>query len=90
MSMYILAENKDISALDAIRKSKEIMNGHKMDYFILSLSFIGWIFLIAITFGIAAIWVTPYMETTYANFYNKIKSDIGEQVNVIDAPYTEI
>ena len=75
MSIYVLAENKGMSALEAIRKSKEMMHGHKMDYFVLGLSFIGWLLLVSITFGIAAIWVTPYMSTTIANFYKKIKGE---------------
>lgn len=75
MSMYILAENKGMSALEAIRKSKEMMHGHKMDYFVLGLSFIGWLILVSITFGIAAIWVVPYMSTTLANFYKKVKGE---------------
>lgn len=90
MSMYILAENKGMSALDAINKSKKMMDGHKMDYFILGLSFIGWFLLVYITLGIAAIWVAPYMETTFANFYNKLKENTEEKVEVIDTEYTEI
>ncbi len=75
MSMYVLAENKGMSALEAIKKSKEMMHGHKMDYFVLGLSFIGWLLLVAITFGIAVIWVGPYMSTTLANFYKKVKGE---------------
>lgn len=73
MSMYVLAENKGMSAHDCIAQSKEMTNGHKMDLFVLELSFIGWILLGAITFGIAFIWVLPYMETTYVNAYNVLK-----------------
>lgn len=73
MAMYVLAENKGMPALEAIKKSKEMMHGHKMDLFVLGLSFIGWILLVMITFGIAGIWAIPYMETTMVNFYNKIK-----------------
>jgi uncharacterized membrane protein len=40
MAPYILAENKQMPALEAIRRSKEMMNGHKMDLFELLLSFI--------------------------------------------------
>lgn len=74
MSMYILAENPEIGALEAINRSKAMMNGHKMDFFVLQLSFIGWHLLGAITFGIAYVWVTPYMSATTANFYNSIKN----------------
>lgn len=73
MALYILAENKGKSARECIKESMEMTNGHKMELFVLSLSFIGWFFLIGITFGIAAIWVVPYMNTTLANAYQKLK-----------------
>ncbi len=70
---YILAENKGMSAREAINRSKEMMEGHKMDLFILELSFIGWGIVGLITLGVAYIWIMPYMQATYANFYNSIK-----------------
>ncbi|MBO5454590.1 MAG: DUF975 family protein [Clostridia bacterium] len=73
MAPYILAENKQMPALEAIRRSKEMMNGHKMDLFELLLSFIGWDLLGVVTFGIAYIWITPYQNATMVNFYNTIK-----------------
>ena len=73
MSMYILAENPDMPALEAIDRSKKMMDGHKMELFVLMLSFIGWYLLCMVTFGIAAIYVVPYMSATLANFYNNIK-----------------
>lgn len=73
MAMFIASENKGISALEAIKRSESMTNGHKMELFLLFLSFIGWILLSVITFGIAYIWVMPYMNATFANFYNKIK-----------------
>lgn len=76
MAMYILAENPDMPALEAIDKSKAMMDGHKMELFVLGLSFLGWILLCCITFGIAAIWVIPYMQATYTNFYNSIKPNV--------------
>jgi len=73
MSMYILAENKGKPALECIRESKEMTQGHKMELFVLGLSFIGWVLLGTITFGIAYIWVLPYMQTTMANAYKSLK-----------------
>ena len=73
MAMFILAENKGMSAREAINRSKTMMHGHKMDMFVLELSFIGWMLLGMVTLGIAYIWVMPYMSATYINFYNKIK-----------------
>lgn len=73
MALYIWAENKEMGALEAINKSKEMMDGHKMDYFVLQLSFIGWGLLTAVTFGIAGIYVIPYVSATYINFYRSLK-----------------
>jgi uncharacterized membrane protein len=85
MSTYILAENKGKSALECINESKAMTEGHKMDLFVLGLSFIGWGFLCAITFGIAGIWVIPYIQATYANAYNSLKpiAIIDEQPNIV-------
>ena len=73
MAMYILAENPGKSAKECIEESKRMTEGHKMELFVLGLSFIGWYLLCGITFGIASIWVVPYVNTTYANAYNKLK-----------------
>ena len=62
-----------LTANEALSKSKEIMDGHKFDLFVLQLSFFWWYMLSAITFGIAYIYVIPYVSATTANFYNSIK-----------------
>ena len=72
-TMMIVAENKGIGAREAINRSKAMMDGRKMDYFVLGLSFIGWGLLCCITLGIASIWVGPYIQATMVNFYNDIK-----------------
>ena len=81
MSIYVLAENKGKPALECINESKAMTNGHKMDLFVLILSFIGWILLSCITFGIAYIWVLPYIQTTYTNAYNSLKPVKTEVAN---------
>ena len=73
LAPYILAENPEMNANDAIKESKRLMNGHKMDFFVLQLSFIPWILLVCVTFGFASIYVSPYINATYVNFYNSIK-----------------
>lgn len=75
MSMYVLAENKGMSASACIDRSKELTKGHKWELFVLALSFIGWGLLVAVTFGIASIYVTPYLEATFANAYRALKAD---------------
>ena len=75
MTFFILAENKGMPVLEAITLSRKMMNGHKMDLFLLFLSFIGWFILTGITFGIAGIWVYPYFSATLTNFYLSVKED---------------
>lgn len=75
MAPYILAENPQMSALEAINLSKRMMDGHKWDLFTLYLSFFWWMLLCSITFGIAIIYVGPYIESTVANFYIELKND---------------
>ncbi len=79
MAMYILAENPEMGALEAIDRSKAMMDGHKMELFVLNLSFIGWYLLCAVTFGIASVWVVPYVSAATANFYNSIKNTINAE-----------
>ena len=73
-AMLIVAENPGMGAREAINRSKAMMEGHKMEYFVLGLSFIGWYLLGAITLGIAYIWIIPYVSATQVNFYNELKS----------------
>ena len=73
MTYYILADNPDISAMDAITKSKQMMKGNKAELFLLDLSFIGWYILGAIPLGIGLLWVVPYHLTATAHFYNRLK-----------------
>ena len=80
MSVYILAENKGKSARECIKESVAMTMGYKVDLFVLGLSFIGWGLLSCITFGIALIWVMPYMQATYANAYNLLKSKVAPAV----------
>lgn len=72
---YIKLDNPELSALEVIRKSKEMMNGHKMDFFILNLSFLGWEILGIFTLGILYFWLIPYIQVTFAHFYNSLKEN---------------
>ena len=66
---YLMADNPKMSAGEAQKKSMEMMQGHRWEFFVWNLSFIPWFMLVGITFGIAAIYVTPYMSTTFALYY---------------------
>lgn len=79
-SLYIKMENPDVSALDAIKMSKEITRGHKGEIFLLSLSFIGWILLGIITI-VGIIPVIVYMTFSMIEQY-KYLSTRSEGVGV--------
>lgn len=74
MTFYIINDNPEISALDAINESKKMMAGYKWKLFCLYFSFIGWALLCVITFGIGYLWLTPYIQTSMADFYENIKN----------------
>ncbi len=69
MTDYILAEHPELTAREAIRRSKEMMKGHRGRLFCLQLSFIGWDILAVLTLGIGNLWLTPYRQAAEAAFY---------------------
>ena len=75
MTPYILEENPELSANEAIDRSRAMMKGHKFDLFWLFLSFIGWFILSLLTLGIGGLWLGPYMQTATAAFYEDVKAD---------------
>ena len=75
MAYFVLADNPELSAKEALDESKRITSGHIGDLFVLYLSFIPWVLLGAITCGLALIYVVPYMQTTMANYYLELKDN---------------
>lgn len=73
MSYFVLQDNPELSANEARKKSMELMQGNKWRLFCLHFSFIGWILLSVLTFGILLFWVIPYMQAADAAFYEEIK-----------------
>lgn len=73
MTFYILAENPQMSGYDALQKSKAMMMGRKGKLFCLYFRFFFWILLGCITFGLAFIYVGPYMYLAATRFYEDIK-----------------
>ena len=78
LTPYILIDNPELSANQAINLSQKMMKGHKFDMFILHLSFIGWVFLSIFTFGIGLLWLLPYMMTAQAAFYQDVKKEYNK------------
>lgn len=72
MTSYILADCPEITASEAITKSKEMMSGNRFRLFCLHFSFIGWDLLCMFTFGIGNLWLIPYKQAATAAFYREI------------------
>jgi uncharacterized membrane protein len=76
-------QGKPIGYLEAITKSRELMNGHKWEYFVLYLSFLGWFILSGFTMGILDLWVLPYYNLALANFYIKLADPQPDSLGTI-------
>lgn len=76
-AFFIMYDNPQIEAMDAIRLSKQMMQGQKWKLFELHLSFIGWGILCILTLGIGFIWLIPYIYTSLACFYEDLKRAAG-------------
>lgn len=77
MVPYIIAENPTMDYKEAFQISKQMMDGEKMEAFIMDLSFLGWYLLSAVTCGLLAIfYVNPYVQASFAEMYtfNKQKA----------------
>lgn len=73
MTSYMLAENPELTASEAIERSKQMMSGNRWRLFCMQISFIGWEILSALlTFGIGSLWITPYKQAATAAFYREI------------------
>lgn len=75
MVNYLLADEKYDSkrSKEILDLSRMIMNGHKMDLFLLQLSFIGWHILSVFTLGILEIWILPWQKISETKFMLEIK-----------------
>ena len=82
MAMYIKLDHPDYTWKECINESKAMMKGHKMELFVLDLSFIGWHLLALVTFGLSYIYVGPYLATTRAGFYRSLAGGQPEAESV--------
>jgi uncharacterized membrane protein len=73
MAYFIVNDNPEIGGLEAIRRSKEMMYGHKMRFFNMWLSFLGWFLLGLVTAGLGMLYAVPYYRAAKANFYLDLK-----------------
>lgn len=74
MTPYILGDHPNVTAKEALKISMRMTEGHKGDIFVMYLSFIGWMLLSCITFGLVGFFYSnPYMYISLAGLYEEIK-----------------
>lgn len=81
MTPFIMAEHPELTASEAIRASKKMMDGNKWALFCLDFSFFGWALLCALTLNIGNLWLNPYRNAAYAAFYRRVS---------VSDPYNEM
>ena len=74
LAPYILVDNPELNAEQAICRSMEMMKGHKMDLFLITLGYVGLSILSVFLLFIPMLWLVPYYLTVYAKFYEEIKA----------------
>lgn len=87
LAYYIAYDEPDLSAYECCKKSIEKMKGNRGNYFVLSLSFIGWAFLAVLTLGIGFFWLIPYINVSYVCFYEEVmgkKEENNKEVKAIE------
>jgi len=86
MSYFIKADHSEYTWKQCIDESRKLMKGHKMELFIQDVSFIGWVLIGSVCFGVGFFWVDAYINSTKAEFYRDL---VGEQ-KVIDVESTVV
>ncbi len=73
MTFYVIMDNPGIGPLEALRKSKDMMYGHKWKLFCLGWRFLGWMLLSILTCGIGYLWLVPYVYASTTHFYEDVR-----------------
>ena len=79
MVSYIIAENPQIKAKDAIKMSQIMMNGNKWKTFLTDATFLGWEMLNILTLGLIGLYYTPYYMATFANLYSELRKEYKKE-----------
>ena len=72
---WIYVDDPDVDTGDAFRRSMALTRGAKWRLCVMELSFIGWLLLGALSFGIGYLWILPYMDQTFTNFYLSLRQE---------------
>lgn len=82
MSFYIMNDFPEMTAMEALNASKDLMENNKGRLFELIISFWGWFIIGICSFGIGFLWIGPYFRISLAFFYEKIREEAGHSLGV--------
>ncbi len=68
-SFYLLHDFPNYTVKELLTMSRKLMKGNKGRYFYMMVSFLPMILLSFVSCGIALLWVAPYMNTAYTEFF---------------------
>jgi uncharacterized membrane protein len=72
MVYFVVADDGECGFFEALGRSRDMMKGNKWKFFCLNLRFVGWAMLASLTCGIGYLWLVPYMQTSFAKFYEDV------------------
>lgn len=85
-SLFIVADHPTIKPMDALRRSRDMMDGNKTKLLTLYLRFFALGILCLFTLGIGFFWLLPYMQVTLAKFYEEVSGKTGMNTNALNSP----
>lgn len=75
LTFFVLSENPELSAKQAIARSEQMMYGHKWKLFLLMIWAALLMGLSILTLFIGLLWIAPWIYTAIAKFYDEVKAD---------------
>ena len=77
LCFYLLVDEPQLTTMELLKKSTSMMKGQKKRCFFLGLSFFPWVFLYFLSFGIAVLWIMPYIKMTFTYFYLELREQMA-------------
>ena len=77
----LMKDNPELRYVEALMESWRLMKGHKMQLFLLDLSMIGWLLLAILTLGLGSLFLTPYVQTAHAHFYEQLMHERSKNLD---------
>ena len=78
LTYFVLIDNEELSGITCMKKAVGMIKGNKGRMLYLLTSFVGILLLMIPTFGLAILWIQPYMMQTTTLFYMDVTGELDE------------